>query len=217
MKIQLSKSQSGFTLIELLVSIVIIVILSTIGIASFNSANIRNELQNQAKELTSELRHLRTDSVAAVKPVTDTTAANSCKAPDDGNPATAESDAGTYYGSYMKLTGGGTSFETGVVCFDSSGNSVSGIATTTNFTDGLTSSVLSDSNEVILFSFDGDVYSLSSVPVDKTAADAGIVSTNQISTPVSITLSQGSQNYYLYINGTGLICSEPAATTTCAQ
>lgn len=63
-----TKNQLGFTLVELLVAIVIIVILSTIGIASFNSANSRNEVKNQAKEIKSLMRKLRTDAVAAYKP-----------------------------------------------------------------------------------------------------------------------------------------------------
>src|SRR3989344_3103497 len=100
-------TQKGFTLVELLVAVVIIVILSTIGIASFNTANSRNELQNQAKELQSTMRKLRTDSVAAVKPVTGAGGAldPSCKSPSALDP-----DDGTYYGSWIILDQADNSF-----------------------------------------------------------------------------------------------------------
>lgn len=67
-KTMLMKNSVGFTLVELLVAIVIIVILSTIGITSFNSASARNELQNQAKEIQSLARKLYTDGFASSKP-----------------------------------------------------------------------------------------------------------------------------------------------------
>ena len=202
------KTNVGFTLVELLVAIVIIVILSTLGIASFNSANTRNELQNQGKELQSAMRKLRTDSVAASKPVTGVGAAVDPLDPSCKSPTAGTSDDGTYYGSYITLTSGGSSFTTGVTCFDDSGNDIAAASvSTTNFTQGITSSAI-PSGRTIFFSFDGNVYLLpTTAPTNKANADTLIVPGNQVSTPVSITLSRGG-DYYIYVNGSGLICSQ---------
>ncbi|HSX58529.1 MAG TPA: prepilin-type N-terminal cleavage/methylation domain-containing protein [Candidatus Saccharimonadales bacterium] len=194
-------NNSGFTLIELLISIVILVILSTIGVASFNNAKTRQDLQNQAKEVVSQVRQLRTDSVAASKPT-------SCTSPI-GDP-----DPKTFYGTYATITLGGGSYTTGIVCYTASGNPVITSTQTINFTPGITTSSLPSSSSgasgpVIYFNFSGDVYLLPAVPATQAEArnpTSGLLSSG--SKPASFKVTQGSDDYYIYVNPVGLVCTE---------
>jgi prepilin-type N-terminal cleavage/methylation domain-containing protein len=197
-----AKTSAGFTLVELLISVVIIVILSTIGIASFASANRRSALQNQAKEIQSNLRAIRTDSVAALKPT-------QCDSPS-GTP-----NPKTFYGIYVNLTPG-TGYSSGVSCFEGT-TQVSIPTSTVTFQEGVSISAIDGpgTGNFIYFNFNGDVYRLSSAPATK--AEAENPSSGKIDNPVRITLSDGTNPYYVYINGTGLVCAEPNSTTTCAQ
>ncbi len=199
-----TKTSTGFTLIELLISIVIIVILSVIGISSFNVANNRNELRNQAKEIVSEMRKIRTDSVAASKPVTGAGNAvdPSCKDPT----TTATIDQGTYYGTY--ITFNATSFDTGVLCWTSGGaTNVSGTASNTPLKQDVTAATSGGST--FFFSFDGSVYQTSSVPPYAFASQPS--SPPLAGTPAVITLSKGGESFYVYVNGAGLICTQKDA------
>lgn len=220
MKTPLSQNQVGFTLVELLVAIVIIVILSTIGIASFNSANIRNELQNQAKELQSTMRKLRTDSVAALKPVTGagTPGSPSCKAPGAG------ADQGVYYGSWIILdkTTSPHSFYTGSACLDQFDTPLYGSSSPTALPNGLSFGNLPNGSdrEVIFFTFDGQVFSAihpAGDPLPTWVKDPIGSGSTAVNTPIAVQLMSGSTAYYIYLNGAGLICAQEDSPGTCAN
>ncbi len=221
------KTNLGFTLVELLVSIVIIVILSTLGIASFNTANTRNELQNQGKEIQSVMRKLRTDSVAAVKPVTGDGSAGdpSCKAPTPGT-----EDQGTYYGSWIILDKNTTphSFYTGSACLDASDNPLYGSSSPTNLTNGVSFGDLpnGDLREVIFFTFDGQVFSAvhpvsdfppTGDPRPDWLKDPTSFGSTPVTNAIAIQLMSGSTPYYIYLNGAGLICAQEDNPGTCAN
>lgn len=203
---KLSPNQFGFTLVELLVAIVIIVILTTIGIASFNSANRRNELQNQAKAIVSQMRKIRTDSVAASKPTTGTTAGTSCKSPD-GTP-----DQSVFYGTFITFSN--STFSTGVTCFVGAATDVSGGASTpVTLKSGMSLSF--GLNRTIFFGFDGNVYTINGAAP---ASVATVPTTGAITNPITITITQGSDTYNIRMNGTGLVCTQISTTATnCAQ
>jgi len=59
--------KKGFTLVELLISVAIIAILSTIGVASFQSYNSRSEVKNVALQFTSDLRKYQNAMISGDK------------------------------------------------------------------------------------------------------------------------------------------------------
>lgn len=92
-------SQVGFTLIELLIAISIIVILTTIGIASYTSSAANNNVLNAGRELKTLVRKLRTDAIASRK---------NCDATHT-----------KYYGTYIRFLTN-SSYSHGSACYDSS-------------------------------------------------------------------------------------------------
>ena len=97
---QTKSSNHGFTLVELLISIAIIVIVSAVGIAGFNSASQNSAVKSQAQEIKTLIRKLRTDAGAALKPT------GAC------------TNDGIVYGSYIKFPINGTSITYGTSCFN---------------------------------------------------------------------------------------------------
>lgn len=209
-----TKSNSGFTLVELLVAIVIIVILSTIGIASFNSANSRNELQNQAKEFTSLLRKLRTESTAAVKPITGagSVAAPSCKSP------TTNPDQGVYYGTFIMMDKLNNDYAIWSLCFTPGGSQNVSAVDVIDLPEGIAFNSLPGGDRVgVFFNFNGNVYSqafpIGSDPDFTYAQNPG----SPISAPIRITLEKSGAQYFIDINGAGLVCASITNSPSCAQ
>jgi prepilin-type N-terminal cleavage/methylation domain-containing protein len=62
------KNKNGFTLVELLVGVTIIVILFSIGLASYRNFARRQELQGYIKTLTSDLRSAQQLALSGQKP-----------------------------------------------------------------------------------------------------------------------------------------------------
>lgn len=183
--------QQGFTLVELMISIVIIVILTTIGIASFNSANARNGLQQQAAEIRTLARKLRTDAGAAIKP-------NVCV-----------TNSATVAGTYISFTSGpGGSYSYGVVCF--SGNTPTYSTTTASLPTGYKFG----STQTILFPFSGGAGNQASTPaLPSDYTNAAMSPSN----PYQLNITDGTNNYYVYFNSNGLVCEQKdTSTPTCA-
>lgn len=216
---------TGFTLVELLIAVVIIVILSTIGIASFNAANSRNELQNQAKEMTAQLRNLRTNSAAATKPIT---GAGTVLDPSCKSPTATTTDQGTYYGAWMIIDKNTSphSFYTGSACVDASNTALYGSSSPTNLVDGVSFGALPAGGDrnVILFTFDGKVFIDQDASADpdpswvKDPTSSGTAT--EITDPANaIELTSGGRSYYIYFNGSGLVCTqeEDSSQDNCAD
>ena len=66
-KTSLKRNSSGFTMIELLVVVVIIGVLTSIAIASFNSFSRAQSIRLAALELKNDLRKVKTDSISGKK------------------------------------------------------------------------------------------------------------------------------------------------------
>lgn len=197
LKKNLLNSPLGFTLIELLISIVIVVILSSIGIASFNSANAQNGVQQRAAEIRSLARKLRTDAGAAVKPKTGTDTNSSCKSWDT-NP-----DKGIVYGSYINFTNNSQTYTYGIACYDS-GNTWLGSTTSGSLPSGF-KFYIDSNNPTIIFPFNGLAGSI-------TASRPIVSDFSTVTMPANqyVRINDGSHDYFVFFNGNGLICEQRA-------
>lgn len=133
------KFSLGFTLIELIIAIVIVAILTTIGIAGFNSASKVNAVKQQAQEIKSLARKLRTDATAAVKP------AGLCQT------------NGVLFGTYINFSRNTNVIDYGVSCFDSTGTNDYSTHNEFNLNQGLLQGTGYTTNLTIFFSFNGNV------------------------------------------------------------
>lgn len=163
------------------------------------------------------MRSLRTDSVAALKPITGTSTATSCKSPVPGDP-----DAGIYYGAWIIFDKADDSFQTGSACVDISNTPLYGTSSKTVLKNGVTFGDFPSGTdrEVVLFTFDGDVYSAShpSGDPDPSWVQNPTAAAQVTTPPKSIELISGTSHYYVYFNGSGLVCSqEETPPGTCAN
>lgn len=137
------KTAFGFTLIELIIAIVIVVILTTIGVAGFNSASRTNAVRQQAQEIKSLARKLRTDASAAIKP--------------SGDCSLAANNA-SIYGTYLNFVQNDTKVTYGIMCFNQGSGDYSTQNTKTLPTGLILGSNISGyQNFTVFYSFNGDV------------------------------------------------------------
>ena len=193
------KSKSGFTLIELIIAIVIVVILTTIGVASFNSASRANAVQQQAQEIKSLARKLRTDASAAVKP-------SSCATP------------GSFYGTYINFQEGSGTISYGTSCWQDSTNDESPTASTKNLATGITVRTVSTStNLTIFYNFDGKVFvfdcatscaSGNNINIAPTQTEIGSATASVSVENIVITDTEPTRDYRINFSPTGLVCEE---------
>ncbi len=212
------KSNAGFTLIELIIAITIVVILTTVGIASFNSASKANATFQKAQEIQSAARKIETDATAAVKPITGSTTPTSCKSVDL-NP-----DVGTLYGGYITFDMATNSYFYGMSCFNSDGSiNLSSQSTAQTLASPMQFTYSpSGSKKIIYFSFDGGVYAYdqvgTGVPDFAFVTSPGTVG-YPIVTPQRVIISYPSlaNPAYLYVSGAGLVCVQKTTPTSCAN
>lgn len=208
----------GFTLIELLIAVAIIVILSGVGIAGFNSANKISYLKQNAQDIKTLARKLRTDAGAAYKP------SGSCT-----------TVPGSVYGTFISFRQNSNTITYGTLCFDppgatSSSNDYS-VYSTKQLPTGLKVGygVGTPVNTTTFFGFDGIVrffsYGVGKLYPnhDELNNIAAVVGEITSATPVlSITLTDGTDittgnRYYIHFNQNGLVCEQRYPTVTCAQ
>lgn len=222
-------TQTGFTLIELLISIAIIVILSTIGIASFNSSSSKNVVQQQAAEIRSLARKLRTDAGSAIKP-------SSC--PTTSTPATNSSVYGSYITFWSNLPGDPSTISYGISCWDGSGTDRSPIASSKTLPAGIKITAVGAGAGVngvtIFYTFDGKVIYFNcevecgtTIPyptnnnLNKAPNLFSLVNVSATDLPVTlitvrISDSTVSRDYQINFSRTGLVCEQKYPLNTCA-
>lgn len=185
-------------MIELIIAIVIMVILTTIGVASFNSASRANAIQQQAQEIKSLARKLRTDASAAIKP------SGNCQS------------LGEVYGTYITFQLNSANYSYGAACFDKTTPATS---YSTPSTETLPTGMIftGSGNLTILYSFNGTVGSTTNAapPVSGNFPSA-------LSSVTYLTINDGtaSRNYRIGFSPSGLVCEEkatPVPTTPCAE
>ncbi len=191
------KSPAGFTLIELIIAIVIVVILTTIGVAGFNSASRANAIQQQAQEIKSLARKLRTDASAAVKPT------GTCQT------------SGAVYGTYITFTSGSSNVTYGTSCWSPTSVAAPGTDySPATATKSLSSPIsISSATQTIFYAFDGGVYFFPTVP---TRTDILGASTPASIYKVVITDGTTSRDYQIAFSPTGLVCEERSGSNFCA-
>ncbi len=210
---QAKSSILGFTLIELIISVAIIVIISAVGIAGFNSANRNTVVKAQAQELKTLFRKIRTDAGAAVKPSGD------C------------STAGTVYGTYVTFRRNTSSVTYGISCFDPPPNSSPSNYSSSNtlqLKQGLLQGSPLFSNASIFYGFDGEVkiFDFSALPGKTQPTRDDILNVPSVLVnflPVIVT--EGSSigtgvRRKVSMNRNGLICDESnlsAFTSPCSE
>jgi prepilin-type N-terminal cleavage/methylation domain-containing protein len=202
----------GFTLIELMIAIVIITVLSSVGIASFNGISRSNAMQQQAQEIKSLARKLRSDATAGIK--------------TSGNCATN----GSLYGAYINFNstvGSNSTISYGISCWANSTTDYSPTPPLSKtLPTGLTvSSVSSYTNMTIFYSFDGKVSKFDCASLAAKCTDTNNLNKNiapdqaQIVAPAAINSAEyvvisdgtGSRNYRINFGPTGLVCEEKAS------
>lgn len=225
----------GFTLIELLIAIVIITILSSVGIASFNGISRSNAMQQQAQEIKSLARKLRSDATAGVKVVTGATTATSCKSVD------ADPDAGILYGAYINFQNNANTINYGISCWENSTIDHSPAASVKTLPQGMVIwringvTIPTDVNTTIFFSFEGKVYVFDCANAALECTDANnnnlniapdqasiIANVTPIATTQYIYISDDGtnnpRNYRINFGPTGLVCEEKASISAfCAE
>jgi len=197
------QSLTGFTLVELLVSVAIITIISAFGIASFVGANRNATVKAQAQELKTQIRKLRTDSGAALKPTN------------------CSSNNGIVYGTYINFVQNDTKVTYGISCFNSANVSFSS-QNTLNLKAGLRQGNATYANLTVFFGFDGEVkfFSGISTPPTKAQIDGSSLSgVNYLPIIVTDGSTIGSGNRrQVSLNLNGLVCDEVVnASPSCAQ
>lgn len=204
---KLEQSPKGFTLVELVISVAIIVIMSAVGIAGFNSASQNSAVKSQAQELKTLIRKLRTDAGAALKPT------GAC------------TTDGTVYGSYIKFPQNSSSITYGTSCFDSTNSALNySSSNTLQLKSGLIQGNATYPDLTVFFGFDGEVkfLSVSTLPPSKIDIDGptfvGVVRLPIIVTNGSSIAGSGVKRQ-VSINRIGLICDETysaVGTVVCA-
>ena len=200
------KTPYGFTLVELILAIVIVVILTTIGIASFNSASKTNAVSQQAQEIKSLARKLRTDATAAIKPAGD------CSLP---------ANSAVVYGSYLYFKGGASNYYYGTACFNPTTALSYSSVKQGNLKTPLTFTGLGGDYKALLYTFNGHVitYTFPDPGTDPviTAAEFGL-SELLNTTNIKITDGTASRDYRINFSATGLVCEEKASIPAfCAE
>lgn len=212
----------GFTLIEILIAVAIVMIVSAVGIAGFNSAGKSNAVKQSSAEIKSLGRKLRTDASAAVKPI------GTC------------TTSGTVYGTYLNVKRTNT-IEYGTLCFDppSAGCSAGDYSevNTKQFTGLFVGNSLNpggNTSATAFFSFDGTVryffYAAAATkpyPTRDQILNLSCASsvTESTSTQQNLIINDGnsfnqagSNRYVLRINRFGLICEQRLPVVgNCAQ
>lgn len=211
------KTAFGFTLIELIIAIVIVVILTTIGVASFNSASRANAVRQQAQEIKSLARKLRTDASAAIKP--------------SGDCSLAANNA-SIYGTYLNFAQTDT-VTYGVLCFDQGTNDYSTVNTKTLPT-GLKVGQTGFSNLTVFYSFTGGVefFSLAAGIFHPTRAQLedpssctgppclwlnGVTRLSFKVTDWPVFGANSGNRYNINFNTTGLVCEQKYPLSSCSQ
>ena len=202
------KRQLGFTLIELIIAIVIMVILTTIGVASFNSASQSNAIQQQAQELKSLARKLRTDASAAIKPAGD------CSLPVN---------KAVIYGTYLYFKNGSSDYYYGIACFNPTTATSYSSINHSNLKTPLLFGGFTQNYMALLYTFDGQVvtYTFNTglpAPVIQTIdfdppllfEKDGVPIANQVQ-DLLITDGTASRNYRINFSASGLVCEEKAS------
>ena len=201
----------GFTLVELIIAITIITILTTFGVASYNSARVSNDLRQQAQELKSLARKLRTDAVAATKP--------------SGNCQTS----GTVYGTYLVFQksdvghGLNSTYYYGTACYDAIGNPLIPANTGTLHTGiYVTCSSCSAQPYIGVVYFNNGQWSditpsSSFPPLSITVFSLPSLTRRSVRvTPTPLAATASSSDYNLNFSPTGLVCEEKyVPTPTC--
>lgn len=208
-----AERSEGFTLIELMIAIVIITVLSTVGIASFNGISRSNAIQQQAQEIKSLARKLRSDATAAVKP------SGNCSLPANN---------ASIYGTYLYFKNNTSTYYYGVACFNPTTSTSYSTVSQADLKSPLLFNFAGGNDYMaLLYTFNGQVASYTF-----NTGGAPVIAIGDFALPllferagVSVSIQEiiitdgtASRNYRINFSPTGLVCEEKASITAfCAD